>query len=149
MEIVLSPCPAQRRQPLGSRALFAVWLLIAAPGLAIALAATEPESAQLGDVVIARSLVSAGNAEQLQVVFDKGRRRKPIVRAADLLMPGGWNRIRLEARGDTFTVWLNGQQVSRFHDTAGKYRLPGPIGLQIHGGVVMKVEFRNLRAAEL
>ena len=70
-------------------------------------------------------------------------------KAADLLVPGGWNRIRLEARSDTFTVWLNGQQVSRFHDTTGKYRSPGPIGLQIHGGVVMKVEFRNLRAAEL
>jgi len=68
-------------------------------------------------------------------------------RAADLLKAGGWNRIRLEAKGDTFTVWLNGEQVSQFKDP--KYSEPGPIGLQIHGGLVMKVEFRDLRALAL
>jgi hypothetical protein len=30
-------------------------------------------------------------------------------RAAALLKPDDWNRIRLEAKGDTFTVWLNGE----------------------------------------
>jgi hypothetical protein len=68
-------------------------------------------------------------------------------RAADLLKPGEWNRIRVEARGDTFTVWLNGEQVSRYTDAT--YKEPGPIGLQIHGGLVMKVEFRDLRALAL
>ena len=68
-------------------------------------------------------------------------------KAADLLKPGAWNRIRIEAKGDTFTVWLNGQQVSQFKDA--KYAAPGPIGLQIHGGVVMKVEFRDIRALAL
>lgn len=68
-------------------------------------------------------------------------------KAADLLKTGEWNRIRLEAKGDTFTVWLNGQQVSQY--TSEKYREPGPIGLQIHPGLVMKVEFRDLRAKAL
>jgi len=68
-------------------------------------------------------------------------------RAADLLKPGEWNRIRVEAQGDTFTVWLNGEQVSRYTDA--KYKDAGPIGLQIHGGLVMKVEFRDLRALAL
>jgi hypothetical protein len=68
-------------------------------------------------------------------------------KAADLLKPGEWNRIRLEAKGDTFTVWLNGQQVSQY--TSEKYREPAPIGLQIHPGLVMKVEFRDLRAKVL
>ena len=68
-------------------------------------------------------------------------------RAATLLRPGEWNRIRVEARGDTFTVWLNGEQVSRYQDA--KYAEPAPIGLQIHGGLVMKVEFRDLRALPL
>jgi len=63
---------------------------------------------------------------------------------AELLRPDDWNRIRIEARGDTFTVWLNGRQVSRY--TAAKYAEPGPIGLQIHAGLAMKVEFRDLRA---
>lgn len=68
-------------------------------------------------------------------------------KAADLLKTGEWNRIRVEAKGDTFTVWLNGQQVSQY--TSEKYREPAPIGLQIHPGLVMKVEFRDLRAKPL
>jgi hypothetical protein len=67
--------------------------------------------------------------------------------AADLLKPGEWNRIRVEAKGDTFTVWLNGEQVSQY--TSDTYREPAPIGLQIHPGLVMKVEFRDLRAKPL
>ena len=65
-------------------------------------------------------------------------------KAAALLKSGEWNRIRLAAKGDTFTVWLNGQQVSQY--TSDKYREPAPIGLQIHANVEMKVEFRDLRA---
>lgn len=68
-------------------------------------------------------------------------------RAGELLRPGDWNRIRIHAEGDTFTVWLNGEEVSRY--TTPKPSAPGPIGLQIHGGLEMKVEFRNLRALAL
>ena len=68
-------------------------------------------------------------------------------RAGDLLKPGDWNRIRIRAEGDTFTVWLNGEPVSQY--TSPKYADPAPIGLQIHGGLSMRVEFRDLRALEL
>ena len=68
-------------------------------------------------------------------------------RAGELLKPGDWNRIRIRAEGDTFTVWLNGEPVSQY--TSPKYTDPAPIGLQIHGGLSMKVEFRDLRALEL
>ena len=68
-------------------------------------------------------------------------------RAGELLKPGDWNRIRVRAKGDTFTVWLNGEQVSQY--VSPKYADPAPIGLQIHGGLSMKVEFRDLRALEL
>jgi len=68
-------------------------------------------------------------------------------RAAELLKPGQWNRIRLEAKGDSFTVWLNGEQVSQYKNA--RYKDAGPIGLQVHGGLVMKVEFRDLRALGL
>ena len=33
--------------------------------------------------------------------------------------------------------------------TNPKYAKPGPIGLQIHGGLAMKVEFRNIKVAAL
>jgi len=68
-------------------------------------------------------------------------------RAGALLRPDDWNRIRIEARGDTFTVFLNGEKVSQYTDA--KYKDPGPIGLQIHAGLIMQVEFRNLRAMPL
>jgi hypothetical protein len=68
-------------------------------------------------------------------------------KAAALLKPDEWNRIRVAAKGDTFTVWLNGVQVSHYKDA--KYAEPGPIGLQIHAGLVMKVEFRDIRALAL
>lgn len=63
------------------------------------------------------------------------------------LKPGDWNRIRLQAKGDTFTVWLNGEKVTEYKDP----RFPNPyaIGLQIHPGLVMKIEFRNIRLREL
>jgi len=68
-------------------------------------------------------------------------------RAGELLKPNDWNRIRVEAKGDTFTVWLNGEQVSRY--TNAKYAEPAPIGLQIHKGLPMKVEYKNIRALAL
>jgi len=68
-------------------------------------------------------------------------------RAGEFLKPGDWNRIRIRAKGDTFTVWLNGEPVSQY--TSPKYADPAPIGLQIHAGLTMKVEFRDLRALEL
>jgi len=64
-----------------------------------------------------------------------------------LLKQGDWNTIRLEARGDKFTVWLNDEQVGQFIEA--KYAGGAPIGLQVHPGLKMKVEFRNIRAKDL
>jgi hypothetical protein len=68
-------------------------------------------------------------------------------RGSELVKPGEWNRIRVEAKGDTFTVWLNGEQVSRY--VTDKFPDAAPIGLQVHKGVAMKVEFRDVRARQL
>ena len=65
----------------------------------------------------------------------------------EVLKLGDWNKIRFEAKGDTFTVWLNGKKVTEYTDA--KYKDAGPIGLQIHPGVKMKVEFRKLGARSL
>ena len=64
-----------------------------------------------------------------------------------LFKPDAWNQYRLQAKGDTFTVWLNGVPAVTYVNT--NYPAAGPIGLQIHPGVAMKVEFRNLRAKAL
>jgi len=67
--------------------------------------------------------------------------------AGKLLKEGDWNKFKLVAKGDTFTVWINGTQASQFKDA--KYAGAAPIGLQIHPGLAMKVEFRNLRIRPL
>jgi len=59
----------------------------------------------------------------------------------------GWNKFRIEANGDTFTVWLNGEQISQYTDA--RYAGGAPLGLQVHPGLKMKVEFRNIRAKPL
>ncbi|HSI14674.1 MAG TPA: DUF1080 domain-containing protein [Chthoniobacter sp.] len=68
--------------------------------------------------------------------------------AKTLMKPEGeWNHFRIQAKGDTFTCWINGQKASEYTDA--KFAGPAPLGLQIHPGVVMKCEYRNINIAEL
>ncbi|MEI6234447.1 MAG: DUF1080 domain-containing protein [Planctomycetota bacterium] len=64
-----------------------------------------------------------------------------------LLKEGDWNAIKIEAKGDHYKIWLNGEIVVD-EDLKG-FNEPGPIGLQIHPGVQMKVEFKDFKAVEL
>jgi hypothetical protein len=68
--------------------------------------------------------------------------------AKKLLKPEGeWNTFRIQAKGDTFTCWINGQKASEYTDP--KFSGAAPLGLQIHPGVEMKVEYRDVRIAPL
>ena len=68
--------------------------------------------------------------------------------AKTLMKPEGeWNTFRVQAKGDTFTCWINGQKASEYTDP--KFSGAAPLGLQIHPGVEMKVEYRNVKIAEL
>jgi hypothetical protein len=65
-----------------------------------------------------------------------------------LMKPEGeWNTFRIEAKGDHFTCWINGTKASEYTDA--KFSGAAPLGLQIHPGVKMKVEYRNISLAEL
>lgn len=68
--------------------------------------------------------------------------------AKKLMRPEGeWNMFRIQAKGDTFTCWINGKKASEYTDA--KFSGAAPLGLQIHGGVEMKCEYRNVKIAEL
>lgn len=68
--------------------------------------------------------------------------------AAKLMKPQGeWNTFRIQAKGNTFTCWINGKKASEYTDE--KFNGAAPLGLQIHPGVEMKVEYRNVKIAEL
>lgn len=60
---------------------------------------------------------------------------------------GEWNTFRIQAKGDTFICWINGQKASEYTDA--KFSGAAPLGLQIHGAVEMKCEYRNIKIAEL
>ena len=56
-----------------------------------------------------------------------------------------WNQVHIIARGNMITEVLNGHVTSLLVDDDTKGRaLKGLIGLQIHVGDPMKVEFRNV-----
>ncbi len=61
--------------------------------------------------------------------------------------PGDWNTIRLQARGAIFTVWVNGQKVHTYADD--KHPDAGPVSVQVHNDEQSKIEFRNIKIAEL
>jgi hypothetical protein len=65
----------------------------------------------------------------------------------EVLKPNDWNRIRMEVTGKVTKVWLNGTHVLTFN--CPEEAKSAPVGLQIHPGVKMKVEFRNVTIGEI
>ncbi len=75
---------------------------------------------------------------------DEGQARN----ARNLMKPEGeWNTFRVEARGNTFTCWINGVKASEYTDA--KFAGAAPLRFQIHPNVPMECEYRNIRIAEL
>jgi len=63
-----------------------------------------------------------------------------------LIKDGDWNEIHVIARGNTLVHIYNGRVFSLFVDSDMKNRsLEGLLGLQLHTGPPMRIEFRNLR----
>ena len=64
-----------------------------------------------------------------------------------LLRPKDWNTMRIQAIGKEYTVWLQGEKVMTYKSDSGTDE--GPIGIQLHGGRVMGIDYRKLKLAEL
>ena len=65
----------------------------------------------------------------------------------DLLKLDEWNTMKVQAKGNEYTVWLNGQEVMNY--TSDNATNKGPIGLQLHPNNEMTIDFRNIMVAEL
>jgi hypothetical protein len=68
----------------------------------------------------------------------------------DLLKPGEWNTLRIEARGKHLRTWLNDQLMADFEDRDTTRIARGFIGLQVHHTddpalLGKEIAFRNLR----
>jgi hypothetical protein len=69
---------------------------------------------------------------------------KALIRVDD------WNSLHIIARGNTITQVVNGRVMSAIIDEDARGRaLEGLLGLQIHTGAPMRVEFRNLMLRRL
>ncbi|WP_193212587.1 3-keto-disaccharide hydrolase [Luteolibacter marinus] len=80
-------------------------------------------------------------------IASKGKYPKEAEGVAELLKEGEWNTMKITAKGKVYTVELNGKKVLEYEsDTAGE---KGPVGLQVHPGLQMKIEFRDLKLEEL
>ena len=60
-----------------------------------------------------------------------------------------WNEMRVKVEGRTITVWINGVRTTSVEDPRESF-LPsrGHIGLQLHQGPPMTVEYRNIRVRD-
>ena len=66
------------------------------------------------------------------------------------IKPGDWNYIHLIARGSSLMNIINGQLMAVLVDDDVKARaMKGLIGLQLHVGPPMKIEFRNIYLKKL
>ena len=60
-----------------------------------------------------------------------------------------WNEMSIVASGSTITISVNGIVTSKFNDSADKLIEQGLLGLQLHAGPPMKIEFKDLRMRRL
>lgn len=65
----------------------------------------------------------------------------------ELLKMDDWNHLRIEVRGMEYAVSLNGKKVMTYKSDTGKEK--GPIGLQLHGGKDMSIDYRHLKIGDL
>ena len=64
-----------------------------------------------------------------------------------LLKAKDWNTMLIQAIGKEYTVWLQGEKVMTYKSDSAIDE--GPIGIQLHGGRVMGIDYRKLKLAEL
>lgn len=80
-------------------------------------------------------------------IYYKGKYPGQAQGVDKLLKLNEWNTVRMEKVAKVTKVWLNGQHVLTW-ECPDEVKA-GPIGLQIHGNVKMKVEFRNVKAGAI
>jgi len=68
-------------------------------------------------------------------------------RMAAIYKPGEWSQLRIRAVAGDVDVYVNGELTASLRDDSG--RTAGHLGLQLHGGQNMHVEYRSLELLDL
>ena len=94
-----------------------------------------------------RGLV-AERGEEVNISKEGERKAESVGDAADLLKhykPGEWNQYKIVCKGDAITLHLNDVKMCDIVDLDPETRkVLGYIGLQMHRGKPMKVQFKNI-----
>ncbi|MEX0882382.1 MAG: DUF1080 domain-containing protein [Cyclobacteriaceae bacterium] len=64
-----------------------------------------------------------------------------------LLNQDDWNKMRVKIIDQTYTVWLNGEEVMTY--TSENMPEKGPIGLQLHPNNEMSIKFKDIKVGKL
>lgn len=89
---------------------------------------------RIDDAAKPAAIASVGDAQEL----------------AATLKPDDWNEVHLIARGPMLTHIINGRVMSIvYDDDRQNRRTEGLLGMQVHVGPPMKVEFRHIRLKDL
>ncbi len=64
-----------------------------------------------------------------------------------LLKLDDWNNMKVKLVDQTYTVWLNGEEVMTY--TSENMPEKGPIGLQLHPNNEMSIQFKNIKVGKL
>lgn len=103
----------------------------------------------------------AGRGKRLCLVGEKGSwgedgkkhtERKDLITQEEyskLFHLDGWNDAVIIVKGRHHLHYLNGRLVMDFTDSKKKAAYEGYLGLQLHAGVPLKVEFKNIRIKNL
>lgn len=79
--------------------------------------------------------------------YGRGWLIQPKAEDEKWLKTGKWNKLKISAKGDEVTTWLNGHQMIYFKDEKiGRGK--GFIALQIHDGGGIKVRWKNIKIKE-
>jgi hypothetical protein len=65
----------------------------------------------------------------------------------DILKLHDWNTMKIKVVDKTYTVWLNGKEVMTY--TSESIPPSGPVGIQLHPGNVMAINYRNIFLGKL
>lgn len=88
-------------------------------------------------------------------LYDESRRRKVIGEPQDAaavtkaVKPTGWNDYRIRCEGSRTRTWLNGVAAVDYAEEGAEIPLEGRIGLQVHGGGTLTVQFRDITVERL
>jgi hypothetical protein len=72
---------------------------------------------------------------------------KEATKVKDILKTNDWNTMKVKVVGNSYQVWLNGIEVMDY--TTESIPESGPIGLQLHPGNEMSIDYKNLYIAKL